>query len=599
MNKPDNHNLENLAKTIEKIGSFKLDQKRKKQLKQNLFAKIKLQEKVAEVGIKTKMPAVAKAKVKEAVLGFLDVYQPKFSLLGLFNKAFSGYKKALSGVTAFAMLLLVFVSYSPYQAPIANADAFAFVTSVSGDAHVKRGEAILKVYPGMEVEDGDILKTQSNAQLEVSYIDSSHSRFDVNTKAVFQLPKAEDIEQKVQVNVFEGKVWSKVFDLNDEEVSYVFKAPDLLAEVDKGALDLEVSDRAVKVGVFNEEAKIVTKKGISKLVSGEKMVVSKETVQLAKISDEEKDNKWVAANLRSDKDVYAQVERRILEKRLVALGEDIENVEKADLAKQLAENKETLMLSFDDVNDKRAALEVAEKNFVKAQVKITQTDADDDQKDLARQAVVDFAKEVQEFDDLIAQVEVKDKTYAEDLKVYLASKVESQKESLNVVLPSSPLYEVKESVNQIEQDLAKDKAEMAAVTIKQTTEKTEDIKNLVDLGETEEAQVAADKLIEDLVKAAEQLEEEKDEDEEEEEDEKTEEELANEFKETVETLEKLKVVEPEDVADKINYSLPEDSSFKEIINTPTIDPLLVEPVVEIENNLDLTTEINVPDIFLP
>ncbi len=195
---------------------------------------------------------------------------------------------------------------------------------------------------------------------------------------------------------------------------------------------------------------------------------------------------------------------------------------------------------------------------------------------------------------LIEKVELKDPKYADDLKIYLAGKLQTQRESLDIVLPTSPLYGVKESVNQMEQELTKSKTELAEVKVEQNIKKTRDIQRLVDLGEKEEAAIVADALIADLVKTAETLDEAEEEEEEDNNvDEATEKkDLSNELSDNIKALENLEVTNDKEIVEIIKDSLPEDGSFKIKVIDPVVVPVK-EDLIKIENNL----EVQVPDIF--
>jgi len=186
---------------------------------------------------------------------------------------------------------------------------------------------------------------------------------------------------------------------------------------------------------------------VSRLLSGKK-VVSKvgEEVEIQEIDDSEKSDKWIAKNLDDDQKYLIAVEERLVSARMVSLG--VTDIEDVSFDSSLREEAK-MWLTFDDVKRNKMELDVAEKKFVAAQLKLSDPRITESERVKVGEVINNFENKVQDFVRLVNEVSITDNDYAKELEEYVQDKVLAQKKDLNLVKESDPKFEAKNVVERL------------------------------------------------------------------------------------------------------------------------------------------------------
>jgi hypothetical protein len=270
------------------------------------------------------------------------------------------------------------------------------------------------------------------------------------------------VKSYVEVSVVGGALWSKVVNLVEEQSSFVVEAMDVYATAKRAAFNVEVKDDAVEIDVFNDEIDVRTAESADKLVSGQKAVLnSDKQVEIAEISESDRNVAWVSDNLNSDEEYLLEVEARLLAAKMESVG--VSAVEDYDFDTSMREGV-TLFLTFDDVEKKKVELDLAEKDFIAAEIKLSEEKVlDKDEKVEVEGALSAFSETVEEFYGLVDEVGYADSEYAEELKRYVEDKVLTQKKNLSLISEESPSYEAKVIVDELADIGSDDLEEVSSV----------------------------------------------------------------------------------------------------------------------------------------
>ncbi len=397
-------------------------------------------------GADLSMSAVQKAILKEKI--FVRIEQDLEKKM-FWNRFFSYSRRLVSAS------LLVFFSFSIFafttvNSPVVFADSFSQIDGVQGDVKLERAGTFMIPTQGMEVREGDKILTGNNGFVSVKFFDDSIARLNNDTElSLTKIAKVDrQVGSHVEVSLERGVVWSKVVNLVDEKSVFVVEADQVSAKAKRAAFNVSTNGEKVEVGVFNNMIDLNALGGSSKVVNGEKVVIEDANMRLESINPSEKDVAWVKGNLQSDKRYVAEVQQKNLLSKLETLGvstEDDLNFESNSIAESTV-----LMLTFDDVKKKKVELDLAEKNFLIAQIRLNDPKISSEDKVLATNAIDEFSVSMKSFVALVQNVEKKDKDYADELDSYMNEKILVQKKSLSIITPDSPTYVAKRVIDEIE-----------------------------------------------------------------------------------------------------------------------------------------------------
>jgi len=356
------------------------------------------------------------------------------------------------------MFLMFFglFSFVNINTNVVRAASFTTLDDYNGDVVLYRGGDFINVAKGMRILEDDSLMTGEGSYATVKFFDDSVSRLDSLTEMVIKKlskPTQSIVSSHVEVTVREGNVWSKVVNLLDEDdSSFSVEAGDLYLTTKRAAFNVEVNNEGVEVGVFNDDVELRNGiSNVSKLSSGSKVVAKGgEDMEIHEINEDEKNNKWISNNLDNDERYLIAVEEKLVSARLTSLG--VNNLKDVSFNSSLREEAK-MWLTFDDVKKNKMELDVAEKKFVAAQLKLSDPRITEAERVRVGEIISNFENKVEEFVNLINEVSLTDDDYAKELEGYVEDKVLSQKKDLNLVKRSDPTFEAKNVVERLAKKL--------------------------------------------------------------------------------------------------------------------------------------------------
>ncbi len=213
-------------------------------------------------------------------------------------------------------------------------------------------------------------------------------------------------------------------------------------------------------------------------MKGEKLVLDVENSELGtkkKIRNVEKNDSWVEENLNIDEFYLTEIQEDLLLKQIDLVGVEVND----DLNFDNSLREETLLLfTFDDVKKQKIELDLVEKNFIEAQIKLSDEALNFEEKEKIETILNDFEQEVKDFYMLIEEVDAKDSRYALELKSYLDEKIIDYKKDFSLFTPDSLQYEAKEVVGGLELLTADNKEEVVEIKIEQAEQKMDLIEEI-------------------------------------------------------------------------------------------------------------------------
>lgn len=379
------------------------------------------------------LDAGTRAVIKERVFSSIEKnVWSKFT----WSNFFIFNKKFVSSMLLFVMVFS-FAAFVNVDMNVVRAQSFTVLDSFDGDVVVERSGVPLRLEPGMKILEDDRVATGKNGKATIKFFDDSVTRLAEDTTIGIDSlvrPDNSSVRSYVEVDLNRGTLWGNVLALEETNSSFVIDASVAKLTTQKAAFNVSVDAGEVSVGVFDNEVTVESDKD-DKVASGEKIVLkpSERSVRVEKIDDRERDLAWIKDNLDDDKEYVLEVEKRLLAAKAESVGFDPDD----ELSEDISLRESTvLFLTFNDVKKKKKELDLAEKKFVAAQVKLASGELDDGDLSKVDLATENFSKKVQEFGVLVDDVATTDEEYAGELEVYLSDKILANKKDLSLVLPT-------------------------------------------------------------------------------------------------------------------------------------------------------------------
>ncbi|MBL4694087.1 FecR domain-containing protein [Candidatus Gracilibacteria bacterium] len=457
--------LQDLEEKLLQIDKPILDSENKVLLKAKLMRSINAQSDLSVLISKirvllegVRLTSYQRVAVKERVFAKIkSVSQKQY----FWRNFFAFNRKLVSGLLLITMTFGLF-SFVNVDTRVVWADNFSALTEFSGEASLSRDGEFLKLYEGMEVKEKDQMVTGADGLMSIKFFDDSVTRLANDTKLeVSKLfnPSRNSVKSEVEISVSSGSVWNKVVNLV-EDSSFVVAANELEIKTKKAGFNVSVDGDDVQVDVYKHAVEVLSDGEIEDVLSGEKVVVNEEI---------EKEEEWVVQNLESDKEYIVQVEDQNLEMR-------------KDISDRTIMESAVLLLTFDDVKRAQLELDLLERDFIVAQV-----EAVEDVEFSVDKSLSEFKIAVEDFYEVIQEVSLTDDVYADELTEYVGDKILSHKKYLVLTDVSSPLYEVKEGIDDLELFTADGVEEVAQVKYDQAIDKIAVAEGEIELGDLEAA----------------------------------------------------------------------------------------------------------------
>lgn len=462
MSQSQDGEISQLQKALYSLEKVNISVERKEFLKSKVFQDIHLQAPEFSVG-----PAL-KMRIKERVFAYIENHSQK----RFFWANFFVWQKRFAAVLLLFLMMFAAVSYFGVSPKMVFAGTITTLDEFNGDVEIFRVGKSIDLKEGMEILEKDRVVTQQNGSATIKFFDDTVSRLSDSTSlSVEKLFKLEGSAAKtyVEVEVLEGEVWSRVVNLPLQEASFVVDAQDLRLSTQKGAFNVKVKSNEVTVDVYNHTLQYSTPEIKDKVLSGKKVVLNADkSLQVEEIGEDDKMAEWVVDNLSSDQEYLLEVEQRLLLAKMESLG--MEADEEFSFSNTLGE-RTLLFLTFDDIKQSKLELDLAEKNFVVAQVKLQGIHLSEDERLKAGFAIDDFSVKVRGFYDLADEVKTTDPDYGFELQRYVEDKVLSQKKVLSLVSKDNPVFSAKQVVDELELLSARDEREFVELKAKQALDR--------------------------------------------------------------------------------------------------------------------------------
>lgn len=470
-----------LTKVLEELKKPSLTIQRKDLIRNNLLNNLKVPasdkltfsfcsiiQAIKRVVKEVHLTSVQRVSLKEQIFAkFNEQTQKRFFCMNFF--AF--HKRLIGSVLAIALFFGMF-SFLNIDTGVVFASNFTTLNSFGGGLLIERDGGFIDVYKGMKLYENDQIITGDDGEAVIEYFDYSTSRLAPSTHLVVkELDGFEKgaVYSHIKVSLVNGTIWSKVVNLFESRSSFIVEAGNIYVAAKKAAFNVQVLDEnKVEIGVFKHVVDVQVDNETTKFVSGKKVSFDGDSKKIETIKMDDKNDEWVQGNLESDQKYLLEVEDRLLAARVDAIEMDADDVLQS--GNSIREDA-VLFLTFDDVKKQKMELELAEKKFIAAQVKLHDENLTEQERQDASQAITDFSAKVKDFYSLIDEVKVSDPAYSLELESYIEDKVLAHKKYLSVVFPDSPIYETKEVVEELELLGASDDSELAVIRADQAIEK--------------------------------------------------------------------------------------------------------------------------------
>ncbi|MFA5821182.1 MAG: FecR domain-containing protein [Candidatus Gracilibacteria bacterium] len=442
MSEHNKNQFAELEKALKGLQKPVLTSQKKDAIKADIFGPMQYMQRMAG---EVRLDQYRRTRLKENVFLAME----KMPQRSFFWSQFFLFNKKL--VSAFLLMFMMFgfLSFLNVNMEIVFADTFTTLDDFQGQVRVERNGQEMIAERGMRLYESDSVETGDGSLAVIKYLDDSVSRLSENGRLLMsQLDQDENNSAKtyVRVSLAEGNLWSRVVNLVSDQSVFVVQAKDVYTKTNRAAFNVRVDEQTVQVQVFSREVNVQSDGNVSEVASGEKAVVVDNYVAIQTISKSEHDLAWVQDNLESDKGYVAEVEDRLLAAKLDGLG--VKKKEDVSFNNSLIENA-SLFLTFDDVEKKKKELDLAEKKFVAAEVKLHDQFLTKGEQAEISNAITDFDSNVKNFYQVIENVRGSDPEYAAELEAYVNDKLSVHNKDLATVSPSSPSFEAKKVINDL------------------------------------------------------------------------------------------------------------------------------------------------------
>ncbi len=477
--------LETFGETLKRVQKPKLDEARKLALKSRIQSQLEipLVEAIAHQGARFSLGADVRARIKENVFALIEkTRQKRFTITNffLFQKKFV------------AAAMLFFVTFTMFMfmgasTDVVYASGFTVLDSFEGEVHVERNGEMIELAEDMRIYEKDRIVTGADGKVTIRFFDDSVVRLSGDTEILIDVlyrPAESIVTSYVEIDLLSGNMWSKVLNLVESKSLFVIQSSDVFTATRKAAFNVSVSDADdVEIDVYKNVVEVVTPRVVETVVSGQKAVLNQEkSVEVVQIADEEKESDWVKGNLDTDRIYVAEVGDTVLAAKIGTSGVDIED--EFDGENSFTENA-LLLMTFDDIKEMKMRLDLAEKKLVAAEVKLNDVNITIEDSIAVEQAISSYSDTVVDYVNFVEEIRVTDYDYAEELEQYVEDKILSQKKSLSLVLPDSPSYDIKETVEELEILIADDVYEEIIIKSEQVLLKLSEAEDALENGDTE------------------------------------------------------------------------------------------------------------------
>ena len=448
------------------------------------------EKKIHKTGISVKLPVYIKTMIKNRVFDYIE----KTRNFTWFFKTKFIFKQFV----AYALIILLAITgiFSFTEKPfVAVAHPTTVLTEISGDVVVVRAGKVIIPKGNFPLYQNDIIETR-NGTATITYFDKSISRLNKNTNIRFSKLYADDsgFNTAVEIDFLNGQAWSMVFDLfngsffkvnlnkitADANNTATFS---ILASKDKA--EINVFHNFVDLTLNNNQAeKNVVLKGYKAVVDNHLPQSKLRIVQIPKDKLSFDEREWVEDNIKKDKEYVARIAN---------------DQTSGYFAASTPDKLEESFYSSLNVDEKlRVRLNIAENKFLSGEALLNEGKIDE-----ARQNIIYFKQTISDVKSQADALRSSNPDEAKKLIDLIHGKILKYKKALAIIARDSPLYEAKQSLRDIETEIADNDADKVTSMLDSVSSLLLEVQDLADNGkyrEAEESLLAAKQIIEELQK---------------------------------------------------------------------------------------------------
>jgi hypothetical protein len=493
----DKEELQALEKDLLKLEKATLRQKDKKQLQKNIFLAIQknavidpvadLVSKIAQLAHKIELSPGVRISMRERILNFIE-------RAPVLEMAFRSKPPFLNRLLSTALLFCLVVSavfMYPFKIPVTSAAKATYLEDFSGEVFIFRDGKVFAAEKDFVLKQGDRLLTGKEGLATVRFLDDSTSRLAQSTllelKRLYVEP-LNPITTQIEISLKEGRLWTRVLNLVDENSQFIVDTQTAKAIVTKkAAFDVEIlPSRKAVVTVFDNVVAIAPKEvalqskpilaGYQAEIAEDNSTKTPKIIPISKKMEEDSSQKsWFSSNLEHDKKMeevlVAQKEDALESASSLAIGSnDPESENSKDVLNSEIEQQKTYFLENYKVLQQGQTLLMR------------------DQGKEGMKLLLQFQNVVRSMVLRLPEFEKKDPLQASLLRSLIESKISEQRKSLATFLPDDPLYAAKEILEETELFLAKTDIDKTLRRLAQAEGKLLEIQNLVEKADVPRAE---------------------------------------------------------------------------------------------------------------
>lgn len=365
-----------------------------------------------------------------------------------------GLRAGVASVVTFAMLLGLFV-VAPIELRMTRAAKWTFLESVVGEVYVNRDGKVMYVDNDFSLQEGDLIFTRDKSAVTIRYLDDSVTRLGPDTsleiKKLYVRPD-NAVKTNVELSLIGGQLWASVYNLIDNDSSFVIETGNARADVSsRAAFELKSLENVTILSVFDNVVDLSKKTSnadyVQPVVAGFKAEISTSPFRILKddvISVEKMDqqeDQWVITNIALDQ----QHQNRLKEENLEFVAGVVSSDQTLGLLADFKDGTKSLFANPEIEKARQRFLKV-HLGFIKAQELLEKASNENDFRHEATPLLIQYKTAVREIMDSYDYLREVDIVQADILVAQMREEVDIQRKAMSLVLPGEKLYTAKEVV---------------------------------------------------------------------------------------------------------------------------------------------------------
>lgn len=383
--------------------------------------------------------------------------------------AFRSWKSSVATLMI-GLFALASFAVAPFELRVTRASKWTFLEDVQGEVFVNRNGRVMNVDKDFALEEGDLVFTRVGSFVTIRYLDDSVTRLGENTsleiKKLYVRPD-NAVQTQVELSLLGGYLWASVYNLIDNESSFIIETENARADVsNKAAFEIKSNSDTTVLTVFDNVVDVTKKDqstNIQPVVAGFKAEIKDNPVHLASLPDDiliEKNSssadQWVITNLDLDK----KHQEKLKEENLEFAANSTASENTLGILADFKDTTKSLFANADIEQARQRFLEV-HLGVIKAQELLDKADNNNQLRRKATPLLIQYKTAIKEIMVNFPSLYDQDPEQAEKLLAKMREEVDLQRKALSLVIPGEKLYVVKETVNEGGYYLARTSADRA------------------------------------------------------------------------------------------------------------------------------------------